>query len=149
MLFHCNSLIAGRSIDAPTVSRPRHNRRDLLKSSALALLPLAIPSANHASMPSAEIASTSRLPSTTLVKAKLPGPALILRGTGAAVFHCLSPTMNSGCFKGICCGPAGDFSLPGPDQPCQVTSPDRSPAFPTQPSVLPVGAGLTLAQHEA
>lgn len=44
-------------MDAPTVSRPRHNRRDLLKSSALALLPLAIPSANHASMPSAEIAS--------------------------------------------------------------------------------------------
>lgn len=34
-------------MDAPTVSRPRHNRRDLLKSSALALLPLAIPSANH------------------------------------------------------------------------------------------------------
>ena len=34
-------------MDAPTVSRPQHNRRDMLKSSALALLPLAIPSANH------------------------------------------------------------------------------------------------------
>ncbi len=30
-------------------SRSRHSRRDILKSSALALLPLAIPSANHAS----------------------------------------------------------------------------------------------------
>lgn len=28
-------------------SRPRHSRRDILKSSALALVPLAIPSANH------------------------------------------------------------------------------------------------------
>ncbi len=34
-------------MDTPAVSRPRHNRRDMLKSSALALLPLAIPSANH------------------------------------------------------------------------------------------------------
>lgn len=34
-------------MDAPTVSRPRHNRRGPLKSSALALLPRAIPSANH------------------------------------------------------------------------------------------------------
>jgi len=34
-------------MDTPTVSRPRHNRRDMLKSSALVFLPLAIPSANH------------------------------------------------------------------------------------------------------
>lgn len=101
-------------MDAPTVSRPRHNRRDLLKSSALALLPLAIPLQIMHRCRARRSLPTSRLPSTTLVKAKLPYPALILRGTGAAVFHCLSPTMNSGCFKGICCGPAGDFSLPGP-----------------------------------
>jgi len=34
-------------MDLLTHSRRRHSRRDMLKSSALALLPLAIPSANH------------------------------------------------------------------------------------------------------
>jgi len=34
-------------METPTVSRPRHNRRAMLKSSALAWLPLAIRSANR------------------------------------------------------------------------------------------------------
>jgi hypothetical protein len=35
-------------MDPLSESRPHHSRRDILKSSALALLPLAIPSANYA-----------------------------------------------------------------------------------------------------
>lgn len=61
-------------MDAPTVSRPRHNRRGLLKSSALALLPLAIPLQIMHRCRARRSLPTSRLPSTTLVKAKLPGP---------------------------------------------------------------------------
>ena len=43
-----NSLIRGRPIDAFAEPRSYFSRRDMLKSSALALLPLAIPSANYA-----------------------------------------------------------------------------------------------------
>ncbi len=43
-----NSLIGGRPIDAFAEPRSYFSRRDMLKSSALALLPLAIPSANYA-----------------------------------------------------------------------------------------------------
>jgi hypothetical protein len=35
-------------MDPLSESRPHHSRRDILKSSALAMLPLAIPSANYA-----------------------------------------------------------------------------------------------------
>jgi hypothetical protein len=35
-------------MDPLSESRPHHSRRDILKSSGLALLPLAIPSANYA-----------------------------------------------------------------------------------------------------
>jgi hypothetical protein len=43
-----NSLIGGRPIDAFAEPRSYFTRRDMLKSSALALLSLAIPSANYA-----------------------------------------------------------------------------------------------------
>ena len=48
MMLDVGSLAGGKTMDPVSQLRPYHSRRDMLKSSALALLPLLIPSANDA-----------------------------------------------------------------------------------------------------
>jgi len=48
MMLDLVSMTGGKTMDPVSQLRPNHSRRDMLKSSALALLPLVIPSANAA-----------------------------------------------------------------------------------------------------
>ena len=92
----------------------------------------------------------SILPSTNLVNAKLPGPASYPeRHERGGVPLPLTDHEQRMFLEGFVVARPEIFTYPVlSDRPCQVTSPNRSPALPTQRSVLPVGAGLTLAQHE-
>src|SRR6516162_10913532 len=48
MMLDLVSMTGGKTMDPVSQLRPNHSRRDMLKSSALALLPLVIPSAKAA-----------------------------------------------------------------------------------------------------